>query len=35
VRKKLYALHEDSADLYPDDWPVSPRGDDGELLDDE
>jgi len=35
LRKKLYALHEDSADLYPDDWPVSPRGDDGELLDDE
>ena len=27
ARKKLYALHEDAADLYPDDWPVTPRGD--------
>jgi peptide deformylase len=27
ARKKLYSLHEDSADLYPDDWPVSPRTD--------
>ena len=27
ARKKLYALHEDAADLYPDDWPVAPRGD--------
>ena len=25
ARKKLYALHEDAADHYPDDWPVSPR----------
>jgi peptide deformylase len=25
ARKKLYALHEDAADLYPDDWPVTPR----------
>jgi peptide deformylase len=25
ARKKLYAAHEDVADLYPDDWPVSPR----------
>jgi len=24
-RKKLYALHEEVADSYPDDWPVSPR----------
>jgi peptide deformylase len=27
ARKKLYALHEDAADLYPDDWPMAPRGD--------
>jgi peptide deformylase len=27
ARKKLYSLHEDAADLYPDDWPVSPRND--------
>jgi peptide deformylase len=27
ARKKLYALHEDAADLYPDDWPVTPRAD--------
>ena len=25
ARKKLYALHEDAADGYPDDWPVTPR----------
>ncbi len=25
ARKKLYAAHEDTADTYPDDWPVSPR----------
>jgi peptide deformylase len=25
ARKKLYALHEDAADLYPHDWPVTPR----------
>ncbi len=25
ARKKLYALHQDLADCYPDDWPVSPR----------
>jgi peptide deformylase len=25
ARKKLYALHEDAADTYPDDWPVTPR----------
>ncbi|BAK34510.1 peptide deformylase [Microlunatus phosphovorus NM-1] len=24
-RKKLYRQHEELADLYPDDWPVSPR----------
>jgi peptide deformylase len=28
ARKKLYASHEDAADLYPDDWPVTPRGED-------
>jgi peptide deformylase len=30
ARKKLYALHEERADRYPADWPVSPRigGDD-------
>jgi peptide deformylase len=27
ARKKLYALHEDAVDLYPDDWPVTPRAD--------
>jgi len=27
ARKKLYALHEDAADLYPEDWPVIPRAD--------
>jgi len=27
ARKKLYSLHEDAADLYPDDWPVTPRAD--------
>jgi peptide deformylase len=26
ARKKLYALHRQLADAYPDDWPVSPRG---------
>ncbi len=25
ARKKLYRLHEDLAESYPDDWPVSPR----------
>ena len=25
MRKKLYAQHRDIAELYPDDWPVSPR----------
>lgn len=25
ARKKLYAIHNRLADLYPDDWPVSPR----------
>ena len=25
ARKKLYRLHEDRAENYPDDWPVSPR----------
>ena len=25
VRKKLYAQHEERAEDYPDDWPVSPR----------
>jgi len=25
ARKKLYSLHEDAADLYPDNWPVTPR----------
>ena len=25
ARKKLYRQHEELADLYPDDWPVSPR----------
>ena len=25
ARKKLYAQHEELADRYPDDWPVSPR----------
>jgi peptide deformylase len=25
ARKKLFALHNDRADLYPDDWPVTPR----------
>ena len=28
ARKKLYSLHEDLEDLYPEDWPVSPRLDD-------
>jgi peptide deformylase len=27
ARKKLYALHEDASDLYPEDWPVNPRAD--------
>ena len=27
ARKKLYSLHLDAADLYPDDWPVTPRAD--------
>ena len=27
ARKKLYTLHQDAADLYPDDWPVTPRAD--------
>jgi peptide deformylase len=25
ARKKLYQRHEELADLYPDDWPVSPK----------
>ena len=25
ARKRLYALHDEAADRYPDDWPVSPR----------
>ena len=25
ARKKLYRLHDDRAEDYPDDWPVSPR----------
>jgi len=25
ARKKLYARHDELAELYPDDWPVSPR----------
>jgi len=28
ARKKLWALHEERAENYPDDWPVSPRIDD-------
>jgi peptide deformylase len=28
ARKKLYALHEERADSYPADWPVTPRVDD-------
>jgi peptide deformylase len=28
ARKRLYQLHEEIADLYPYDWPVSPRLDD-------
>ncbi len=28
ARKKLWALHEERAENYPDDWPVSPRVDD-------
>lgn len=27
LRKKLYKQHEQVADLYPDDWPVSPAAD--------
>jgi peptide deformylase len=27
ARKKLFSLHEDAADLYPEDWPVRPRAD--------
>jgi peptide deformylase len=27
ARKKLYALHEETADSYPADWPVTPRVD--------
>jgi peptide deformylase len=27
ARKKLYALHEERADNYPSDWPVTPRVD--------
>jgi peptide deformylase len=27
ARKKLWALHEERAENYPDDWPVSPRAD--------
>ena len=27
ARKKLYALHEATADSYPADWPVTPRVD--------
>jgi peptide deformylase len=25
LRKKLYGLHEEAAESYPDDWPVSPK----------
>jgi len=25
ARKKLFSLHEEVADSYPEDWPVSPR----------
>ena len=28
ARKKLWALHEERAENYPDDWPVTPRIDD-------
>ena len=35
ARKKLYALHRDSAGLYPDDWPVTPRGRDEDDDEDE
>ena len=35
ARKKLYALHRDSAELYPDDWPVTPRGRDEDDDEDE
>ncbi|HEY5820683.1 MAG TPA: peptide deformylase [Propionibacteriaceae bacterium] len=34
ARKKLYAQHEDLADSYPDDWPVTPRSDEDEDEDD-
>ncbi len=36
ARKKLYALHEERADRYPDDWPVSAKigGDDDDDDDD-
>jgi peptide deformylase len=27
ARKKLFSLHQDAADLYPEDWPVRPRAD--------
>jgi peptide deformylase len=27
MRKKLFALHEEIASAYPDDWPVTPRYD--------
>jgi peptide deformylase len=27
ARKKLFGLHEEAADLYPEDWPVTPRAD--------
>jgi peptide deformylase len=35
ARKKLYARHDDLADLYPDDWPVSPRLPDPDEAEDE
>ena len=37
ARKKLYAQHEDRADLYPDDWPVTAKvpEDDDDHEDDE
>ena len=27
ARKKLYSLHEEAADNFPDDWPLTPRTD--------
>jgi peptide deformylase len=35
ARKKLYALHADLSDAYPDDWPVSPRDRDPDEDDDD